>query len=170
MITSSSVLERQGGKRTLVVRIALSGGRYYLLENRQQIGSDRALQDSGVLILLVDPEVREGSGTVRIMSPDPGDTRFQRPAYRLEEGRKNLFEDRKDNVAVIPLWTEGDRTGVLVTTPDKSREALDAAMKIKRSMTRSPKRPAGAKGARLEQALLAFKNLDFQTATRLAAE
>lgn len=165
--TFLSPLESRDENHPLVVRIALGGGRHYLLENRQRIGSDRVLQDSGLLILRVDPELPEGSGTVRIMSADPGDPRFQRPAYRLEEGGKNLFEDRKNNVAVIPLWGEGDRLGVLVTTPEKSREALGAALKIHKARDGvSGQRGQGAK--LLEQATLAFQRFDFQTAARLA--
>jgi hypothetical protein len=153
---------------TLVVKIPLGSGRYFLVENRQPIGSDRALPDSGLLVLKVDPEVREGSGTVRIMDADPQAHHFSRATYKLDESRRNLFEDKQNKVSIIPLWSEGESMGVLVTSPDRSREALDAALKIQKLLSRFPEpRPQGRERL-VRNCLAAFKRFDFKASAQLA--
>ena len=59
------------GGRTLALNVPLSDGRYDLIENRQSIGYDQALHDSGILILKVYPSALEGTGTVRVMDANP---------------------------------------------------------------------------------------------------
>jgi hypothetical protein len=34
--------------------------------------------------------------------------------------------DKGEQVAIIPLWMEGENQGVLITTPEKSNDALKA--------------------------------------------
>ena len=104
---------------TLVVKIPLKRDRYYLIENRQHIGYDQILPDSGILILKVDPQIGVGSGPVRIMDADPKSFHFSRATFRLDYENRNLFLDKGNNIAVIPLWPEGDKLGVLITTPPK---------------------------------------------------
>jgi hypothetical protein len=116
-----------GGER-LAVKVFLSRGKYYLIENRQPVGFDRALPDSGILILKVDPDAQEGSGTVRVMDANPAAPHFSQATFRAELKGRNLFKD--DDIAVIPLWQENDRTGVIITTPDKSAEVLDAVRAV----------------------------------------
>jgi len=157
------------GGETLVVKVPLSGGRYYLIENRQPIGSDRILPDAGLLVLKVDPEALEGSGTVKLMDADPGARHFSRPAFKLAGGNgNNHFEDPSNRIVIIPLWAEGDKQGVLITTPDKGVEALDAAFKIQKLISRFPE--SGPKGRRMQiqkcQAL--FKSFAFKSAAELA--
>lgn len=161
-----SPLEKPGD--TLAIKIRLGKGRYYLLENRQRMASDTILPDFGLLILEVDPEVREGSGTVCIMNADPGDPRFGRATYRLEENGRNLFEDKENGVAVIPLWSEGERLGVLVTTTVNSGVALLAARKIQRMMSRVSGHAGSPRTMLIERCTAAFKNHDFAGALKFA--
>ena len=80
------------------MKIPLPRGRYYLVENRQPIGYDRILPDSGILILKVDPNVREGSGTVRVMNADPDSPNFSHATFRLDRENRGLFIDKADKL------------------------------------------------------------------------
>lgn len=167
--TACAFLSPLAGKgEPLVVKVPLSGGQYYLVENRQPIGSDRILPDAGLLVLKVNPDAQEGSGTVKIMDADPGAHHFSRPTFKLGGIGKHPYEDRSNKVVIIPLWSEGDRQGVLVTTPDKGKEALDAALKIQTLISRFPEpRPKG-RAMQVEKIMASFKSFDFKAAAELA--
>ena len=160
-----SPLSKGGG--TLVVKIPLKGDTYLLLENRQPLGYDRALPDSGLLITKVDPDIPEGYGTVRIVNADPKAPRFSHPTFRPDESNRNIFLDAKAGVAAIPLWEEGGALGVLVTTPEQSSAALNAAMAI-RKLERSTKEKGSETRRKLEESRAAFKALNFKAAADLA--
>jgi hypothetical protein len=119
-----SPLSKKG--RTLAVKIPLgqrrSGGwsHFYLVENRQPIGYDLILPDRGLLILKVNLDSVEGSGTVKVMDADPDSPYFSHATFKLGGNNRNAFIDKKNNVAIIPLWSEKGNRGVLVTTPEKS--------------------------------------------------
>jgi hypothetical protein len=149
-----------GGDK-LVVKIPLSWGKYYLIESRQPMGFDRALPDAGMLVLKVDPNVAEGYGTVRIMDANPNSAHFRQATFRPDEGMRYSFVE--DNVAVIPLWRDGDKLGVLVTTRDKCAEALEAARAVAGLMKRG-----GAQDQVATQAKDAFLAFDFQRCIGLA--
>ncbi|MBI4772690.1 MAG: hypothetical protein HY788_00680 [Deltaproteobacteria bacterium] len=163
-----SPLAKKGG--TLVVKIPLPQGRYYLVENRQTLGFDRMLPDSGILVLKVDPEVREGSGTVRVMNADPRFADFSHATFRPDKENRSLFLDSGSNVAVIPLWAEGGNHGVLVTTPDKSRSAVQAAMAIQRLLKRFPEPRNEKQDMAVREAVASFKRLDFNASSQKARE
>ena len=165
------------GGETLAVKIPLSWGNHYLVENRQPVGFDRALPDSGILILKVNPDAAEGYGTVKIMdaNPDaaegygtvkimdanPASAHFRQATYRLDGEGSSLFKDGE--VAVIPLWKDGERLGVLVTTPERSAEALQAARAVAALMKRKgPRDPLTA------EAKAAFMALDFKRCIGIA--
>jgi len=57
--------------KTLAIKIPLKSGHYYLVENRQPIGFDRVLPDSGILILKVNPNAVEGSGLSGVVTSTP---------------------------------------------------------------------------------------------------
>jgi hypothetical protein len=149
-----------GGDK-LAVKIPLAWGKYYLVENRQPTGFDRALPDRGLLVLKVDPDAAEGYGTVRVMDANPNSAHFRQATYRLDEGTRDSFAD--DKVVVIPLWRDGDKLGVLVTTPEKRTEALEAARAVARAMKRGG--PQDRVAAQAREAFLAF---DFRRCTGLA--
>jgi hypothetical protein len=163
-----SPLSRKGD--TLVIKVPLPNGHYYLVENRQPVGFDRILPDSGILILKVDPEVREGSGTVRVMDADPDSPAFSHATFRLDKENRAIFLDKGSNVAVIPLWAEGGNQGVLVTTPEKSGAALQAATAIRRLMERLPEPGGEQQEATLDEAVSSFKRLDFIASHQKARE
>ena len=157
----------KGGKM-LSVKIPLKGNHYYLVENRQPIGFDRALPDSGLLILKVDPEVPEGYGTSKIMNADKNTPHFSRATFRLDRDKRNLFVDKKANIAVIPLWAEGEEQGILITTPEKSADALKAALTIQELKRRYPDPGRRGKHQLIEDCVASFKRLDFQACYQMA--
>jgi M6 family metalloprotease-like protein len=156
------------GGNPLVVKIPLPGGLYYLVENRQPMGFDEILPDSGLLILKVNPEAKEGSGTVQVMNASPEAPRFTQAAYRVDGAGRNLFLDKKNNLSVIPLWAEGGKLGVLVTSAEKSSQALDAAQRIQKLLVRFPEPRAGGKDRVIQESVEAFKRFDFAGAAQRA--
>ena len=149
------------GGETLALKIPLSWGNYYLVENRQPVGFDRALPDSGILVLKVNPDAAEGYGTVKIMDASPGSAHFRQATFRLDDAGRTLFKD--DEIAVIPLWKDGDRLGVIVTTPERSAEAMEAARAVDTLMRR-----ADPQDRLVVEAKAAFMAFDFKRCIGIA--
>jgi len=164
--TFLSPLSKKGD--ILVVKIPLKGDRYYLVENRQPIGFDRILPDSGLLILRVDPNAPEGYGTVKIMDADKDSPHFSHATFRLDRNNRNIFMDKGANIAIIPLWAEGEKQGILITTSGKSNDALKAALTIQKLKGRYPE-PRGKEDDQLiEDCVACFKRFDFKTCYQMA--
>jgi hypothetical protein len=161
-----SPLSQKGDR--LAVKIPLKGNRYCLVENRQPIGFDRILPDSGLLILTVDPDAPEGYGTVKIMNADKDSPHFSRATFKLDQNDRNVFIDKAANVAIIPLWAEGKKLGVLITTPEKSADALKAALIIQKLKNRSQEAGGKEENQRIEDCVACFKRFDFKTCYQLA--
>ena len=161
-----SPLSQKGN--TLGVKISLKEDRYYLVENRQPIGFDRVLPDSGLLILKVDPNAPEGYGTVKIINADKDSPHFSRATFRLDQSNRNLFMDKGANVAIIPLWVEGGNQGVLITSPEKSNDALKAAVMIQKLMNRYPEPRGKEENQLIENCIACFKRFDFKTCYQMA--
>jgi len=157
------------GGDLLAVKIPLAGGNYYLVENRQPAGFDEILPDAGLLVLKVNPEAREGSGTVQVMNANPAAQHFTQPTFRADAERRNLFVDKKNNLAVIPLWAEKDKLGVLISTPAKSAEAMEAASRIQRLLARFPEPRSHDKDRVIQECLGLFKRFDFREASQRLA-
>lgn len=156
------------GGDIVTVKIPLEKGQYYLIENRQPIGFDRILPDSGILILKVNPDAVEGTGTVKVMNPNPGAYNFSRAAYRLDRENSRLFVDSESNVAVIPLWPGKEKLGVLVTTPEKSRTALKAVMMMQKMWQKYPAGAEKDKKQEIDNCVQAFKRYDFERCCQIA--
>lgn len=159
----------KGGK-TLVLKIPLPGGQYYLVESRQPVGLDKVQPDSGILILKIDPAAQEGSGTVRVMDADPDSPNLSKATFRPDLEKRNLFVDKLNNVAVIPLWAQGENQGVLVTTAQKSQEALQATLMIRQIWQRYPEPRSGKEKERVEECLAAYKRFDFQKSYQIGKQ
>ena len=166
--TFLSPLSKKG--ETLAVKIPLENGTYYLIENRQPIGSDRMLPDAGILVLKVDPGAQEGYGTVKIMNADPRAPGFTRATFRLDRDGRALFMDKTNKIAVIPLWEESETLGVLMVPPEKSGDALQSALLIQRMLDRKGRGPAGKLDKDVNNAIAAFKRFDFRGSARMARE
>ena len=109
--------------KVLAVKIPLADGRYYLVENRQPIGFDKVLPDSGLLIVLVDPDALEGTGTARIMDADPSSSNFQHATYKPGPVEKSTFVDRRYHIAIVAANQQGKKMEVLITTPEGAAAA-----------------------------------------------
>lgn len=162
---SLSPLSKKGD--TLAIKVPLSSGRYYLIENRQHVGFDKVLPDSGILILKVNPIAQEGSGTVRVINANSNYPYFSRAAFRLDRGKSNIFVDKKHDVAVIPLWSEGENQNVLVTTPEESTNALKSALLIQKLLDFYPEPWSKEQDHLIKKCIRAFKNFDFKTCYQL---
>jgi len=163
------------GGRTLAVKIPLSGRwsggrRYYLVENRQPIGYDRLLPDCGILVLEVNPDVREGSGTVKVVDADPASPYFSHATFRLDRNRRNTFIDKKQDVAIIPLWPDKGTLGVLITTPEKAPDALRTALTIQQLLKRFPEPRGAGEQKAIEESIASFKRSDFKTCREIAQQ
>jgi len=108
------------GGTTLVVKIPLKGNTYLLVENRQPIGYDRVMPDSGILVLKVDPDAMEGAGTVRIMDADPDSHHFAHATFRPDKAQRSRFLDKENQIAIVPLALHDHNMEILVTTPEKA--------------------------------------------------
>jgi hypothetical protein len=150
------------GGDVLVVKIPVDEESHYLIENRQPIGFDKMLPDSGILILEVHPQTRDGTGVVKVKSPigSPG---FDQATYKLEAGNRNVFMDKRNNIAIIPLWKENEKLGVLVTTPNRSKVAINAALAIQKLIDQNSENKNV-----MSEAVAAFKNKDFEKSYDIA--
>ncbi|MCJ7813227.1 hypothetical protein MUP95_07935 [bacterium] len=156
---SLSPLEEKG--ETLVIKIPLEEGQYYLVENRQPIKYDEILPDSGILILKINPEAEEGSGTAMVMDANPGVWNFSEATFTLDRDNKDLFFDKDNDIAIIPLWTEEEKLGVLVTNNEKSSTALKVALEIEGILKHSQDLKNVKEGSLVKECIESFKDLDF---------
>lgn len=155
------------GGQPLVVKIPLNDGTYYLVENRQPVGSDKMLPDSGILVLKVNPDADEGYGTVEVKSAS-GSRDFANATYKLETNHRNIFSDntlsglfQRNNIAIIPLWKEQGNLGVLITTLDQSDAALKGAQAIQALIVQNSGDTDAKKESVILEAITAFKSKDF---------
>ena len=162
------------GGQLLVVKIPLGDGTYYLVENRQPIGFDKILPDSGILVLKVHPEAAEGYGTVEVKSAG-GSRDFVNAAYKLEMNNRNIFIDnslsglfQRNNIAIIPLWKEKDDLGVLITTPDNGEAAIKAGRAIQTLIDQNLRTSDNENKTIILEAVAAFKNKDFEKCNAIA--
>jgi hypothetical protein len=112
-------LAEQG--KILAVKIPLPGDEYYLVENRQPINYDKALLDSGILVIRVDPDAMEGTGTAHILDADPASFNFRHATYRPDRINRKKFSDKRNGVAVVALGSREKNLRVLITTPEKAK-------------------------------------------------
>jgi hypothetical protein len=99
---------------------------------------DLIIPYSGILVLKVDLDVMEGSGTVKVMNADPDSPYFSHATFRLDRSNRNAFIDKRNNVAIIPLCSDKGAQGILITTPEKSSDALKAALLIQKLFQHFP--------------------------------
>jgi hypothetical protein len=144
----------------LVVKIPVDEWSHYLIENRQPIGFDRILPDSGLLILEVHPKAEDGTGGVKVRSAISSPS-FDQATYKLEVSNRNVFFDKQNNISIIPLWKEKENLGVLVTTPDRSKAAINAALPIQKLIDQKNENV-------ISESIAAFKSNDFEKSYEIA--
>jgi len=97
-----------GTAEVLAVKIPLSPGTYYLIENRQPIGFDQHLPGHGVLVMYANDaiaECRHGQTPVKLANADPSVPRLEGAAFDLP-GRA-VFADREHGLRVELLEKVG---------------------------------------------------------------
>lgn len=152
-----------GNGDVYVVKVPLSDGTYYLIENRQHVGYDKQAPDTGLIVLKISPQAHEGYGTAEVKIPG-GSRDFSRATLKPGVRGRDLYVNERDNVAILPLWYEQKSLGVLVTTPEKSAEALKAAEAIFGVMER------GGRNNRIAQeAMAVFRSGDFARSYEIAS-
>lgn len=146
----------------LVVKVPVDKWSHYLIENRQPIGFDKMLPDSGMLILEVHPNAEDGTGGVKVKSAISSPS-FDQATYKLEASNRNVFVDKQNNISIIPLWKEKENLGVLVATPDRSKAAINAALAIQKLIDQN-----GENKNVVSESIAAFKNKDFEKSYDIA--
>jgi M6 family metalloprotease-like protein len=100
---------------THVIRIPVSDSAYYLVENRQPLGSDRNLPGSGVLIMYADDDVaecRRGRAPVKLVDARPSVPHLEGATF--DAGEKNAFEDAARHVSIKVVEKTGRGYRILV--------------------------------------------------------
>jgi hypothetical protein len=150
--------KRKTSSRPLILHKNKTG----FVENRQPIGFDKMLPDSGMLILEVHPNAEDGTGGVKVKSAISSPS-FDQATYKLEVSNRNVFVDKQNNISIIPLWKEKENLGVLVTTPDRSKAAINAALAIQKLIDQN-----GENKNVVSESIAAFKNKDFEKSYDIA--
>jgi len=99
----------------MVIKIPLTDSTYYLVENRQYIGHDKYLPETGVLIMYADDKIaesRHGQSQVRLMNANPTVTHLEGAAYDV--GKNASFADIQNGVQVKLLKKNGKSYDILV--------------------------------------------------------
>lgn len=105
-----------GASEILVIKIPLSETTYYLIENRQPIGSDRYLPESGVLIMYADDKVaecRHGKSPVKLINASPAIAHLEGAAFAI--GKKESFIDEKNGLKIQLLKKIGNSYKILIS-------------------------------------------------------
>ncbi len=107
---------------TLVIKIPLTSNTFYLVENRQKVGFDQYDPSTGVLISYADDgyqgECRHGQGPVQLMDANPSVPYLQGAAFVI--GKKEIFKDTQNNLAIILQRKVGLSYEIKITTADKA--------------------------------------------------
>lgn len=97
-----------GSSEVLAVKIPLSANAYYLVENRQPIGSDRYLPGHGVLIMQADDtiaECRHGRAPVKLVNASPTVPRLEGAAFDVRGNP--AFTDRQHRLRITLIERSG---------------------------------------------------------------
>ncbi len=107
---------------TYVIRIPITDKTYYLVENRQKLGSDANCPTTGILIMYADDtvyECRHGQAPVKIMDANPDVPYMNDATYDI--GKKDQYVDTKNNLAIILEKKDGLSYQIQVTTADRAK-------------------------------------------------
>ncbi|MBI3561284.1 MAG: hypothetical protein HY080_06160 [Gammaproteobacteria bacterium] len=99
----------------MVIKIPVTDTTYYLIENRQYIGHDKYLPETGVLIMFADDtigESRHGQGMVKLINANPGVPRLESAAFDIDKNAS--FTDDQNGVRVKLLKKSGKSYDILV--------------------------------------------------------
>lgn len=101
--------------QAMVIKIPLTDTTYYLVENRQYIGHDKYLPETGVLIMYADDKIaesRHGRSQVRLMNANPTVPHLEGAAFDI--GKNASFADEQNGVQIKLLKKIGNSYDILV--------------------------------------------------------
>lgn len=99
-----------------VIKLSINSTTYYLIENRQPIGSDKNLPSHGVLIYYCDDEIaecRHGKSPVKLINADPSIPQLKGAPFTCEE--KSTFKDEKHNIFIKLIAQNGENFKIFVS-------------------------------------------------------
>lgn len=101
----------------LVIKIPITEKKYYLIENRQQIGQDRILPTSGVLIMYADDdmaECRNRNAPVKLMDANPSIPHLEGAAFDI--GKRDTFQDDRNRIKIQLMEKIGNSYKIQVSS------------------------------------------------------
>jgi len=101
--------------QTMVIKIPVTDTTYYLVENRQHIGYDKYIPETGVLIMYADDKIVEsrlGKGPVRLVNADPTVPHLESAAFDID--KNTSFADEQNGVRIKLLKKNGRSYDILV--------------------------------------------------------
>lgn len=99
----------------MAIKIPLTDTTYYLLENRQYIGFDKNLPETGVLIMYADDKIaesRHGQSQVRLVNANPTVPHLEGAAFDIDKNAS--FADDQNGVQIKLLKKNGKSYDILV--------------------------------------------------------
>jgi len=114
------------------VRIDLSDGTYYLVENRQKIGFDETLPDSGLLIMQInESKIADwGAGPIVLIDAHNETPTLDDATFDIGVSENPVFIDNYNNLSVIILKMIDSSYSILVANVTQGNQALDASITI----------------------------------------
>lgn len=110
-----------GSSEVLAIKIPVSDTTYYLIENRQPIGSfDPYLPGKGVLIMYGDDsiaECRHGKSPVKMINADPSVPRLEGAAFDI--GKKDSLIDRENKLKIQVMEKIGNSYRIFIGPYEK---------------------------------------------------
>ena len=101
--------------QTMVIKIPVTDTTYYLVENRQHIGHDKNLPETGVLIMYADDKIaecRHGRGPLRLVNANPTVPHLESAAFDIHKNAS--FADEQNGVRIKLLKKNGKSYDILV--------------------------------------------------------
>jgi len=99
----------------MAIKIPVTDTTYYLLENRQYIGFDKNLPETGVLIMYADDKIaesRHGQSQVRLVNANPTVPHLEGAAFDIDKNAS--FADDQNGVQIKLLKKNGKSYDILV--------------------------------------------------------
>jgi len=99
----------------MAIKIPVTDTTYYLLENRQYIGFDKNLPETGVLIMYADDKIAEsshGQSQVRLVNANPTVPHLEGAAFDIDKNAS--FADDQNGVQIKLLKKNGKSYDILV--------------------------------------------------------
>ncbi len=109
---------------TMAIKIPVTDTTYYLLENRQHIGYDKNVPETGVLIMYADDKIaesRHGRSQVRLMNANPAVPHLESAAFDI--GKNASFADEQNGVQIKLLKKIGKSYEILVEHAPRGKVA-----------------------------------------------